>query len=318
MQAVQARRGLQAAAKPSGAGMALVRRHERGRHTTAWRAGFAPAPCACRRSGQTTPCGPHCQQRQLLPHASLSPSWGRPPCRQVVEEKPVLVCDVEYLPDAEDAEADSPEVGCQGGRGCGTVQGGRCAAAAAHGTGDGADRLGCQPRHYHAPQAWMASAAQRCTRAAPCPRPRPPQRTARCGGGPVQARALAREVSDLFRNVVSLSVKLKEATVPDEIANPRQLAELAPRELSFWVASLFAGNPYQVRAAAAGACAVRGWPGCNRAAPPAHWDGRSNGCSGRALHADARRAPAPPLPCSNRRCLRRRRRWGGSRPSTSC
>lgn len=64
----------------------------------------------------------------------------------------------------------------------------------------------------------------------------------------MQAHTLAREVSDLFRNVVALSVKLKEASVPDEIANPRQLAELAPRELSFWVASLFAGNPYQVGA----------------------------------------------------------------------
>ncbi|KAL4430787.1 hypothetical protein ABPG75_006043 [Micractinium tetrahymenae] len=90
---------------------------------------------------------------------------------EVVEEKPVLICDVEYLPDAEDEEANSPE-----------------------------------------------------------------------------AHELAKEVSDLFRNVVSLSVKLKDSTVPDEIANPRQLAELAPRELSFWVASLFAGNPYQQQA----------------------------------------------------------------------
>lgn len=32
---------------------------------------------------------------------------------------------------------------------------------------------------------------------------------------------------------------------PQDIANPRQLDELSPRELSFWVGSLFAGSPYQ-------------------------------------------------------------------------
>lgn len=90
---------------------------------------------------------------------------------EVVEEKPVLICDVEYMADAEDEEGDSPE-----------------------------------------------------------------------------AHTLAREVADLFRNVVSLSVKLRDTTVPSDLANPRQLAELAPRELSFWVASLFAGNPYQQQA----------------------------------------------------------------------
>ena len=30
-----------------------------------------------------------------------------------------------------------------------------------------------------------------------------------------------------------------------DITNPRQLDELSPRELSFWVGSLFAGSPYQ-------------------------------------------------------------------------
>jgi hypothetical protein len=30
---------------------------------------------------------------------------------EVVEERPVLVCDVEFLPDAEDDTADTPEVG---------------------------------------------------------------------------------------------------------------------------------------------------------------------------------------------------------------
>lgn len=65
---------------------------------------------------------------------------------------------------------------------------------------------------------------------------------------PVQARSLATEVAELFRSVVSLSVKLREASVPADIANPRQLSELAPRDLSFWVASLFAASPYQQQA----------------------------------------------------------------------
>jgi hypothetical protein len=65
----------------------------------------------------------------------------------------------------------------------------------------------------------------------------------------VQARALAGEVAELFRSVVSLSVKVKDTSVPADIANPRQLSELGPCDLSFWVASLFAGNAYQVRAA---------------------------------------------------------------------
>ena len=59
-----------------------------------------------------------------------------------------------------------------------------------------------------------------------------------------EARELAEEVAELFRNVVKLSVKLKEAPVPPELAEPSQLTTLSPSELSFWVASLFAGNPF--------------------------------------------------------------------------
>ena len=36
---------------------------------------------------------------------------------------------------------------------------------------------------------------------------------------PVQARSLATEVAELFRSVVSLSVKLRDASVPADIAN---------------------------------------------------------------------------------------------------
>ena len=78
----------------------------------------------------------------------------------------------------------------------------------------------------------------------PTPRRRlPPHPTAAL---PLQALTLADEVGDLFRSVVTLSVKLREAAaVPPDIADPRQLRELSPSGISFWVASLFAGNPYQ-------------------------------------------------------------------------
>lgn len=63
-----------------------------------------------------------------------------------------------------------------------------------------------------------------------------------------EAKELAEVVADLFRNVVRLSVKLKEAPVPPELAEPSQLTTLTPSQLSFWVASLFAGNPYNQQA----------------------------------------------------------------------
>ena len=63
-----------------------------------------------------------------------------------------------------------------------------------------------------------------------------------------EAKTLAEEVADLFRNVVRLSVKLREAPVPPELADPTQLTTLRPEMLSFWVASLFAGNPYNQQA----------------------------------------------------------------------
>ncbi len=63
-----------------------------------------------------------------------------------------------------------------------------------------------------------------------------------------EAVLLAEQVAELFRNVVRLSVKLREAPVPPELADPTQLTTLAPSELSFWVASLFAGNAYNQQA----------------------------------------------------------------------
>jgi Lon protease-like protein len=63
-----------------------------------------------------------------------------------------------------------------------------------------------------------------------------------------EAVLLAEQVAELFRNVVRLSVKLREAPVPPELADPTQLTTLAPSDLSFWVASLFAGNAYNQQA----------------------------------------------------------------------
>lgn len=59
---------------------------------------------------------------------------------------------------------------------------------------------------------------------------------------------LAKEVGQLFRNVVQLAVKLRDATLPQDLADPAQLKELDPPQMSFWVASLFSGNPYQQQA----------------------------------------------------------------------
>lgn len=59
---------------------------------------------------------------------------------------------------------------------------------------------------------------------------------------------LAQDVAQLFKDVVQLSVKLKEADVEPEVMEPKELDSLRPRDLSFWVASLFAGSPYNQQA----------------------------------------------------------------------
>lgn len=60
--------------------------------------------------------------------------------------------------------------------------------------------------------------------------------------------SLGSEVGQLFKDVVKLSTKLKEVDVEQEILEPKELDSLGPRDLSFWVASLFAGNPYNQQA----------------------------------------------------------------------
>lgn len=61
--------------------------------------------------------------------------------------------------------------------------------------------------------------------------------------------SLREEVAILFRDVVKLSTKLKDFSDADkEVLEPKELETLNPRDLSFWVASLFAGSPYNQQA----------------------------------------------------------------------
>ena len=64
-----------------------------------------------------------------------------------------------------------------------------------------------------------------------------------------EAGVLRDEVAQLFRDVVKLSTKLKY--IPDadpELLEPKELETLSGRDLSFWIASLFAGSPIQQQA----------------------------------------------------------------------
>jgi len=61
--------------------------------------------------------------------------------------------------------------------------------------------------------------------------------------------SLREEVATLFKDVVKLSTKLKDFSEADkEVLEPKELETLNPRDLSFWVASLFAGSPYNQQA----------------------------------------------------------------------
>lgn len=63
------------------------------------------------------------------------------------------------------------------------------------------------------------------------------------------AKSLASEVAQMYRDVAKLSLKLKDDTAQlENIEEPAALATYGPRELSFWIASLFAGNPYNQQA----------------------------------------------------------------------
>ena len=64
-----------------------------------------------------------------------------------------------------------------------------------------------------------------------------------------ESNELRDEVAQLFRDVVKLSTKLKD--IPDadpELLEPKELETLDSKDLSFWIASLFAGSPIQQQA----------------------------------------------------------------------
>jgi Lon protease-like protein len=64
-------------------------------------------------------------------------------------------------------------------------------------------------------------------------------------GAAEEEAALAEEVATLFRQVVRLSTRVRDAgAAPPELADPEQLRTLAPREVSFWVASVLGGSPH--------------------------------------------------------------------------
>jgi len=63
-----------------------------------------------------------------------------------------------------------------------------------------------------------------------------------------EVKDLSGEVAQLFKDVVRLSAKLKDVAVEEAVADPPQLSTLGPREMSFYIASLFAGNPYNQQA----------------------------------------------------------------------
>ncbi|KAG1656248.1 hypothetical protein FOA52_006375 [Chlamydomonas sp. UWO 241] len=50
---------------------------------------------------------------------------------------------------------------------------------------------------------------------------------------------LAGEVTDLLRSTIRLNVKMQNINATDDQLEPEELAELGPRDLSYWVASFF-------------------------------------------------------------------------------
>lgn len=54
-----------------------------------------------------------------------------------------------------------------------------------------------------------------------------------------EAKELAKEVADLLRSTIKLNVKMQSLSVPEDQLEPKELDELGPVELSYWVASFF-------------------------------------------------------------------------------
>lgn len=79
----------------------------------------------------------------------------------------------------------------------------------------------------------------------------------RAADGGIEEKELASKAGELFRSVVQLSVKLKETELPEEVANPEQLRDLSPRDLSFWMTALIADNPYQQQVLLEEECTIK-------------------------------------------------------------
>lgn len=54
-----------------------------------------------------------------------------------------------------------------------------------------------------------------------------------------EAVKLAAEVGDLFRNTIRLHVKMNNITTSEDVLEPTELLDASPRELSYWIASIF-------------------------------------------------------------------------------
>jgi len=54
-----------------------------------------------------------------------------------------------------------------------------------------------------------------------------------------EARELAKEVSDLLRATIKLNVKMNNISASEDALEPEELAELGPRDLSYFIASFF-------------------------------------------------------------------------------
>ncbi|KAK9819722.1 hypothetical protein WJX72_001670 [[Myrmecia] bisecta] len=58
-----------------------------------------------------------------------------------------------------------------------------------------------------------------------------------------EASRLAQELKTLFRDLVTLNLKMKKEKVPADVAEPPELTTLSPRDFSFWVAALLQDSP---------------------------------------------------------------------------
>ncbi len=63
-----------------------------------------------------------------------------------------------------------------------------------------------------------------------------------------QAAEIAKSIVRLLRDTLVVNSKLQKQTLREEMLSPRNLDDFTPRELSFWVGSLFRESPAQQQA----------------------------------------------------------------------